>query len=464
MKSSVFYARLLVFASGVFGFLSVAAVAPRLNLESEVIIPGQLKARVLQFAEASPEPALPAKGIFFDAQTNLVRLYSVKDLWRLRARVGEWVDRRGNIQCLNQVRSLPPRTTSENMPRAVAEKLFEEAEKDFEADDPAVRAAWSAASGVGPYAQFVKVEAGPTYCVSFSLTDDITESEAAALLKEAAASLSSRLINTSRHSSNPWWTTTTAHYRFSTNLNAARGGKFVKDVERLMEAMHKSYALYVPSAGKIAKGSVRLFKTLSDYQIYRRSTGAMDLMSCGLWDPAREELLISAENPEAACETMRHEAFHQYLHYARNCREVSPWFNEGHATFFESVKYNPARDEVKILDESPRAMDLSRHLNQYAPHLASILFLSYEDFYEGGSGNYTLAWALTYFLERGAYTHDRYKPYREITSAYLKALDAGLSPDEATRQAWAPVKDRDLAKDFTTFWLEKRKQALKVQR
>ena len=47
-----------------------------------------------------------------------------------------------------------------------------------------------------------------------------------------------------------------------------------------------------------------------------------------------------------------------------------------------------------------------------------------------------------------------------ICAAYLKAMDEGLSADEATRRAWAAVENRDVAADFLKFWSSRRKASL----
>jgi hypothetical protein len=82
-------------------------------------------------------------------------------------------------------------------------------------------------------------------------------------------------------------------------------------------------------------------------------------------------------------------------------------------------------------------------------------------FYAGEvNDHYVTAWAIVYFLERGAYTSDEFKDYRGICASYLKAMGDGLSADEATARAWAAVESRDVAADFLKFWGDKRKSSL----
>jgi hypothetical protein len=199
---------------------------------------------------------------------------------------------------------------------------------------------------------------------------------------------------------------------------------------------------------------VRVFKTLDDYREYRLSTGEEDRTSCGLWDPAREELLISAEDRAQAQSTMRHEAFHQYLHYATGRGDHAMWFNEGHACYFENVKYNAAKREVKILAQGNRAAWVAREPERVARELPELLHMDHAQYYSGDANlHYAAGWALVYFLETAPVASPReFARYAKVLPVYLKAMAEGFSANDATDRAFAGIPPSALSADFLRFW------------
>ena len=453
----------VLFLVGTAAFSAVAV--PLLKTQPELVADGELKAKVLAASQGVPAPTPQARHYVMTRGTERkeVKWYSAEDLWRLRAFAGEWKDKRGNVMRLARVKSLVPDIPRGEGEKEAVEAALDAAEKDFagtDADLAAWRKLWGS-SGVG---RLCTVK-GRRYYVEFAFAENVKPADAEKLLKSVEKSLSAMTAGVSaNHSSMKWWETENPQYLFKTDLDKAKGGKFVADAMRLMEAMRKSYEFYVPPQKKLGKCSVRVFKTLAGYRDYRASTGTEDQMSCGLWDPSRDELLISAENRDQAQNTMRHEAFHQYLHYATGNGWHAMWFNEGHATFFENVKYNPAKNTVKVTDEGNRAMWVSKNPELYARTMRKILPMSHQEFYSGDPNlHYCTAWALTYFLEKGAYTSEVFAPYRQIIPKYLELTAAGVPAAQATEQAWSVVSGRDLAADFLMFWREKRKAALNVR-
>ena len=65
---------------------------------------------------------------------------------------------------------------------------------------------------------------------------------------------------------------------------------------------------------------------------------------------------------------------------------------------------------------------------------------------------YTAAWALVYFLEKGAPTFKEFAAWRGVLPANLKAMAEGKDWKEATGQAWESAAGRDFAADFLKFW------------
>ena len=449
--------------------LAVAALAadafcaPRLKPQAEVIADGELKAKVLVSSRGIP-PATP------EARTGWVsrggvrkdfKVYNPADIWRARAEMGTWKDKAGNVMTVARVKSLVPSDIPEfECTKEAVNVALDELESSFKGTAEELedwKAAWGG-SGTGRFASLK----GSHYWVEFTFAEKVAEKDAEKLFKDFERSMSALTKSSSGAvKSMQWWEMTDGKYRFLTNLDKAKGTKFIKDSMRMMAAMRKAFEFYVPPKKEPPVSTVRVFKTLAEYREYRASTGDNDTMSCGLWDPGREELLIVAENPKAALETMRHESFHQYLHYATGRGDNADWFNEGHATIFENVKYNPAKNSVAILDAGNRSEWVARDPAKYARLMPSVLKLSHQEFCSGKvNDHYVTAWAICYFLERGAYASKEFEAYRGVCAKYLEAMARGESAEDATTKAWALVSGRDIGADFLKFWKEKRKAAL----
>jgi len=415
-----------------FAALAASAVraAPRLNQQAEPVDGGRLKIKVLAGAVGVPAPTPQARTyvVTRGGSSETRKVYDERELQYVRELVGMWKDKRGNVMRLARPDGYP----------------------------------WG--DGVA-WKTTKRLKDGTSCYIDFEFAEPVSDKEAERLLKDAAASLSAATgVSRGVVPSMKWWEQTNEVYRFMTDLDRARGGKFINDAMRVMEAMRKSYEFYVPPKKKVGLCTVRVFKTLAGYREYRSSTGEDDTMSCGLWDPSRDELLIAAEDREQAQNTMRHEAFHQYLSYATGVGNHAMWFNEGHACFFENVKYNPAKNTVKVLDSGNRAAWVSKDPAKYANAIGSVVRMPRQEFYSGDVNlHYCTAWAVVYFLEKGAYTSDDFAPYRKIVPTYLELTSGGTDPGDATVQAWKAVEGRDVAADFLKFWKGKRKAAVNAR-
>lgn len=307
---------------------------------------------------------------------------------------------------------------------------------------------------------------GQRYYIDFEFAEKVSPSEAKSLLRSAASSVTTLRSSASANSSAmQWWEASTADYRFTTDLSRTKGARFVNDSMKELGAMRRCYEFYVPPSEKVGLCRVRVFKNEEGYRAYRSSTGSEDEWSCGLWDPNRQELLVMAEDPEQARRTMRHEGFHQYLSFAVPGRHAV-WFNEGHACFMENVRFSGDRKSAVIVEECSRQRAVDRDPARHAAAFGDIVGMSHSDFYSGEINlHYCAAWALTYFLEKGAWTDARYEPYRKVLPRYLELVGSGTDGVEATAAAFAQVEDRSLREDFLSFWNspKARKKALKTR-
>lgn len=446
--------------------LSAAQGAPFLKPQPEPIGDGSVKVKLLAGAKGVPAPTPQAHfyRVTFNGETKNVKWFRPVDLWRNRQFLGEWTDKHGNVQRLARVRSLAPVLDREDGEQDEIEAQLDELEKSFEGK-PEELDQWRKLWGGRGTGRFVEVK-GQRFYVEFEIAEIIPsqEKELEKLLKGAEKSLATVQRGGGKATSMKWWEETNPKYRFLTNLDKAKGGRFIQDTMKQIDAMRKSYEFYIPPKKDVEVGVVRVFKTLAEYREYRASTGVMDTTSSGLWDPSRAELLVSAEDPKRALSTMRHEAFHQYLHYATGNGHHAMWFNEGHACFFENVEYNASKNSVKVVEKGNRAMWVAKDPVKYANALYGLLRMTREQFYSGDQNlHYCTAWALVYFLEKGAYTSVDFMDYRKVIPKYLELTAAGMPADQATVVAWSEVAHRNLAADFLKFWKEKRKAAINAR-
>ena len=454
--------------AGALLLCGTAAAVPQLKTQSEVIADGEIKAKVLAASEGVPAatPQSRRYTITRGSETKEVKWFSPADLWRRRAFAGEWKDKKGNVMRLARVKSLAPTFQNECWYEEEIEKGLDELEKSFKGDEEEL-AAWKKLWGGSGTGRFFVAKNDVRYYVEFDFAEKVKDADAQKLLKTFERSVTTSVSGGGNISSMKWWESENEMYRFMTDLDKAKGGKFVKDTMRLMDAMRAAYEKYVPPQKSVGKCTVRVFRTMDGYRGYLSGNGSGMEWSCGLWDPSREELLVAAEDRAQALDTMRHEAFHQYLFYATGNGHHAMWFNEGHACFFENVKYNPAKNTVNVVDEGNRAKWVAAHPEQVASSISKVLGKSYEEFYGGSrdqvSLNYATSWAIVYFLEKGAYTSDEFAPYRGICAKYLELTKDGMDSAEATKRAWALVEGRDVSADFLKFWTKMRKRAVNAR-
>lgn len=427
--------------------------------------------------------------------------YDAREIWSGHERGCQWKDRKGNILTLATPSSFCPEFEKGHAKREDIEKKMSEDAEAFKEPTDETLAKWAsdftekniAASALSPFAAvaladvrivdfgdlsrigaFFKTKAGQWHYAEFAFAQDSKPKERETLMKsflkgvvadKAKASSKTDVVAEGR-----WLTFPEKDgYVFKTDLSKTQGASFIKQAGRLMAAMRAAYKRYVPPQKELGVSTVRVFSSRESYDEYMKgiSAGEMGERSIGLWSPSHEELMILDQSNSERAETlkiMRHEAFHQYLFYATGNGNHATWFNEGHACFFENVVYDAKKNYVKIWDDPTdrRPRDVAEDPEKFANLVKKVIGLSHEQFYKGSlsavNDNYTASWAAIYFLQKGAHAFKEFAPYREVLPTYLKATAAGKKWDEATKEAWELVADRDFAADFLKFW-GKRKAA-----
>ena len=257
-----------------------------------------------------------------------------------------------------------------------------------------------------------------------------------------------------------WWTAETPDYIFLSNIRSSTGKALVKELQSTMPSLRGAFAKLIPPFETATDVSVvRICETEEAYKQY---VGKNMEWSVGVWNPMRRELVVLSQgkDKEKTLEIIQHEGFHQYLFYATRMIENAVWFNEGHACFFESAKVD-GKGQVE-LPEDKRCDHLLRNLDLAAGRIPKLLHLGYSAFYSGTdeqrSLNYTTAWALVYFLRKGA-PAEKMTAYSEILNTYLKTLAATQDAEAATTAAFENVNMNRLQADFTEFWKKGRSSA-----
>ena len=288
----------------------------------------------------------------------------------------------------------------------------------------------------------------------------------AALAESEATSLDSSRQAAAASVSNMqgWWVAHTPHYVFLSNLST-RHRALVKDLQVEIEAMQVAYAKLIPARVPITAISIiRVFATSEEYKAY---VGKSLAWSGGLWSTSRRELIVRPIEAGDARDrrtqlraTVYHEAFHQYIHYALGELPPAPWFNEGHATFFENARLR--NGAVEVVD-SDSLIERCRALAKRGPFpFERILNMDYATFYDADTTrrreNYALAWGLVYYLRKGG-PPEHCRAFRKIPEQYVEALVTSRDPAQATLKALEGI-DRDaLIKDITAFWSSRSRQA-----
>ena len=254
-----------------------------------------------------------------------------------------------------------------------------------------------------------------------------------------------------------WWFADTPEYTFLTDVRSATGQRLIRELQSALPALRKAYAKLVPPSG--GNADINVVRIFEDPAAYKKYVGEDIEWSIGCWMPSRRELVILSQGKDRdeTMEIIRHEGFHQYLYYASGGTRNAMWFNEGHACFFEASEVS-AKGGVEI-PECGRGDHLMRELDTMAANIPFVIKADRKAFYSGNrSANYTTAWALIYFLRKGA-PSQRLTAYENILPTYLKSLAETKDCDAATEAAFEGINMKKLQKDFIDCWKNSRSTA-----
>lgn len=264
-----------------------------------------------------------------------------------------------------------------------------------------------------------------------------------------------------------WWFVETPQYVIAADLPSSRRA-FVHDIQENLRAIRAAFRHLIPPQTDNSR-SVSVVRIFDEREEFLKYLGDNPLKewAIGLWMPGRDELAISpfedagaAADRRTMMQTIYHEGFHQYVHYALNGVAIPIWINEGHAAFFEGTDVDSRRRTLRVEEVEERAERLEVLLETAgdAPlGLRRLMDMSPAEFYApfGRLERYSLAWGMVYFLRKASeqYPQRRYERLCDVT--FKTCLQTGGDWRSAVRKSAAVVDMGQLEEDFRAFWSDR---------
>jgi hypothetical protein len=199
---------------------------------------------------------------------------------------------------------------------------------------------------------------------------------------------------------------------------------FAQKIAVQLETMRAHFEKDFPGEPKVKwTPIVRVCKNKNEYIGYGGKEGSLGYW----WDLTKEFVFFRnvAMGENLTMKTLRHEAFHQYIHFQVGCA-LGSWFDEGQACFYEGCE--PAGRKLKIKPSVSRREGMQRALvnGKYTP-LERFVDLHHTAFMEEALLHYAQAWSLIYFLREGKREGGRLqKDWERIPGTYLGHLKQAL--------------------------------------
>jgi hypothetical protein len=206
---------------------------------------------------------------------------------------------------------------------------------------------------------------------------------------------------------------------------------FARKIEKNLEAIHACYVKMFPGVPRIQWiPIVRVCKTKDEYHGYGGPTG-----SAGYWSDHTKEFVFYddvARGEKNSMVTLRHEAFHHFIHFYLGCRP-STWFDEGHADYYAGGEVVGTRFKPKI-NMSRRGTIQSAIVNKKHVALKKLVYMSKKEYYAKASLCYPQGWSFVYFLRNGRQSGAKVKKlWEEMPDLYFTNLQKAFAELEKER-------------------------------
>jgi len=173
---------------------------------------------------------------------------------------------------------------------------------------------------------------------------------------------------------------------------------FARDIAKYLEGIRECYEKAFPGEPRIDwKPIVRVCRNKNEYHGYGGPSG-----SAGYWSDLTKEFVFYndvARGSKNSIETLKHEAFHHYIHFYMGCR-LSTWFDEGCAEYFSGGEFIGSSIKIKALPSSRGAIQHYMVKNAHVP-LRKMLGMTQREFYAKAGICYPESWSFVYFLLQG---------------------------------------------------------------
>lgn len=229
-------------------------------------------------------------------------------------------------------------------------------------------------------------------------------------------------------------------YRIYSNL-PKQHARFLNTLLVNMVQMRQVYTTYLPEPKRL-KVPISVIRVFASPEEYRAYVGDNLEWSAGCFSSTHRELVVMGDAEEESKDKQKedirsttfHEGFHQYLFLiSPPTVEIPLWFNEGHATFFETFMLTRNGPKPQL---SPRINEVQTDSRFCTPEgLALLISFKRDIFYH--PKNRTAAYASSWLLVHWLYT-EASESLRGTLNDYYRLLCKGKTPEEAQTAVFTP--------------------------
>ncbi len=405
-----------------------------------------------------------------------IECYDPEQLWRSEQCLGRWTDRAGN-----QFELLVPTSRRGGpYPREhITREEYETARKAVGPLQLADLGAWIAdwcgatctppeplrAAGTVRQARFtvagqdalllffMKATPATPYLLRVTPVKDSPQAWKQTLrLALAGFALNSKIASASASAEQGWITLERPPYRVYTDL-PRKDHRSLNHLLNEMQLIRAAYAALFPQP-KDRTTPVSTIRIFGGPEAYRAYVGEGMEWSSGVFSSTKRELVVLTNGEEASAKARRddirrttfHEGFHQYLFLITPPRvDVPTWFNEGHATYFETFRFRNGKGKPALSNRLEVARGAAA--TRSAQGLANLMAASRESFY-GPNRNaaYAVSWLLVHWLRTKAPG-----PLNTALDRYYALLCSGTSPAQAQAQIFPQATLETIAQELDDY-------------
>ena len=295
---------------------------------------------------------------------------------------------------------------------------------------------------------FLKANQNKPYVLLVTPADDPPKTWKSALTRAVGGIAPASKMKPTAEVQEGWKTMDRPPYRVLSNL-PKQYGKFVSTLLDNMIAMRAVYVSYLPEPKKmkVPLSVIRIFSKPEEYHAY---AGAGAEWSSGVFSSTHRELVVMGDIGEGSKKEQTediqsvtfHEGFHQYLFsITPPAIHVPIWFNEGHATFFETFTLKRTTVAGKRKTEGRPALSQRLETVRQDPRFCSpeglklLMSFSPEIFYHqrNRTAAYASSWLIVHWLRTEAPA-----PLAATLNQYYALICKEKTPEEVAATVYTP--------------------------